>query len=129
MSLLSGLMNNKGLLNAASSLIRDAFMKDGVSAIIMTSTGDDTGDIPGIKVQPMKEAFAIVTGQELTDMQQLRETYEDVVKTRDRLLDEVQELSAECFYLANIDDENKAAYLNHIHHKIGQVKKEGSDAV
>lgn len=74
MSLLTGLLGNKTLLNSALSGIRNNMKKDGISCIVLRLTDDETGDTPGLDIKSYAGEIGILSGEDLRLANRLYDT-------------------------------------------------------
>lgn len=70
MDILKSLMGNKTILNSALGMLRNAFLKDGISAVFITPSDDPNGDTPGMSIRSFGEPVAILAGPELAEVQE-----------------------------------------------------------
>lgn len=59
---LTGLLNNKTVLNSALGMIRNWMTKDSIAAVVISRTDDMTGDTPGLKIQAYTSHIGVVSG-------------------------------------------------------------------
>lgn len=80
MDILKSLMGNKSILNGALGMLRNAFFKEGISAVFITPSDEDNSDTPGLKIQSYAGPVAVLTGEELEEVQEyfrIRSMYKD----------------------------------------------------
>lgn len=69
MEILKSLMGNKSLLSGALGMLRNAFFKDGISAVFITPSDDQGGDTPGMSIRSFNVPVAILAGEDLEEVQ------------------------------------------------------------
>ena len=70
MDILKSLMGNKSILNGALGMLKSAFLKDGITAVFITPSDDENSETPGMKIQSYRGPVAILTGEELVEVQE-----------------------------------------------------------
>lgn len=70
MDILKVLMGNQSIMGKALGMLRDAFFKEGVTAVFIVPSNDMTGDTPGMSIRQFKEPVAILAGPELAEVQE-----------------------------------------------------------
>lgn len=90
MDILKTLMGNKSILNGALGMLKNAFLQDGISAVIITPSDDPESPTPGMKIAQYGGPVAILAGEELKEVELYFRMKESFKGERMYFLPEVQ---------------------------------------